>query len=332
LLRAAFSSLFRSIGRLILAAIWVFGLALVAWNLARVYPGDRWLPIRLGSFFAPWLFMALAPALGAALLARRRWLARLLLLLGLVFGVRYAPLLLPRLSLLQAEAGAAELRVMTFNVHYDNHEVAAIAELIREEEPDVIAMQELTRDLAVALQRELAFEYPYVHYDSSAALTGLFSRYPLSPEPLPPALRYSRRAEVLTPAGPVSVWSLHLAVPLRQRGWERQREMALALAAALEGEARPVVVMGDFNTTYQTENYRLIAEQLTDVHWSIGRGFGFSFPDVRHYTDSLPIPYPVIRIDHVLVSQHFAPREIHVAPQGYGSDHRPVIATLRFTE
>jgi endonuclease/exonuclease/phosphatase family metal-dependent hydrolase len=44
----------------------------------------------------------------------------------------------------------------------------------------------------------------------------------------------------------------------------------------------------------------------------------------------LPLLGPVVRIDHVFVNEHFAPQEIHVAPGEYGSDHWPVVATLRF--
>jgi vancomycin resistance protein VanJ len=88
--------------------------------------------------------------------------------------------------------------------------------------------------------------------------------------------------------------------------------------------------LGDFNTTDQTENYRLVAEQLTDVHWAVGRGFGFTFPDLRRYGADSPLIGPVVRIDHIFVSQHFTPQEIHVIPSGHGSDHLPVVATLRF--
>jgi vancomycin resistance protein VanJ len=307
----------------------VFALALIIWNVLRIYPGDRWLLVRLGNYFAPWLFMALVPALVVALLARRPWLTRVALLLGLVFLVRYWPLLFPRLPQLNAGNSANELRVMTFNVNYANRNASDIADLIRAESPDVIAMQELKEGLAVPLQAELASEYPYFLYDSGQGLTGLISRYPLTAGSTLPELRYSWRANVETPEGTVTVWSVHLATALSQRGWEVQRKMAAALAQEAEKEARPMVVMGDFNTTDQTENYRLVADRLNDVHWSVARGFGFTFPDLRRYGTDSPLLGPVVRIDHIFVSDHFAPLEIHVISSGHGSDHRPVVATLR---
>ena len=74
---------------------------------------------------------------------------------------------------------------------------------------------------------------------------------------------------------------------------------------------------------------RLVADQLTDVHWSVGRGFGFTFPDPPRYGADSPILGPVVRIDHIFVSDHLTPQEIHVIPSGHGSDHQPVVATLR---
>ena len=37
---------------------------------------------------------------------------------------------------------------MTYNVHYSNRNAAEIADLIHREQPDIIALQELTGDLA----------------------------------------------------------------------------------------------------------------------------------------------------------------------------------------
>jgi vancomycin resistance protein VanJ len=325
-------SLVRFLGRLIIAAAWVFALALTVWNVLRIYPGDRWLLVRLGNYFAPWLFIALVPALAVALLARRPWLMRVALLLALVFAVRYWPLLFPRVPPLSAGNSAGQLRVMTFNVNYANRNAPDIADLIRAESPDIIAMQELKPGLAAPLHAELASEYPYFLYDSSQGLTGLISRYPLTEGATLPELRYSWHASVETPGQTVTVWSVHLATALSQPGWEAQRKMAAALAQAAEKEVGPLVVLGDFNTTDQTENYRLVADQLADVHWSVGRGFGFTFPDLRRYGADSPLPGPVVRIDHIFVSDHFTPQEIHVIPSGYGSDHRPVVASLRFKD
>jgi vancomycin resistance protein VanJ len=324
-------SFVRFLGRATVAASWVFALALAAWNLLRIYPGDRWLPVRLGNYFAPWLFMALVPALIIALLGRRPWLSRVVLLLTLVFAARYWPLLLPKPPVISAKTDASELRVMTFNVNYANRNAPDIADLIRTEAPDVIAVQELSEKLGTSLQAELASEYPYFLPGATMRWPGgLYSRYPLKPLSSPPTARRTQRASVETPDGTVVIWNIHPSTALSQHGWESQKDTLAAVAAGVEAETEPLIVLGDFNTTDQTENYRLIADQLTDVHWSVGQGFAFTFPDFRRYGSDSPILRPMVRIDHVFVSDHFTPQAIRVIPSGYGSDHLPVVATLRF--
>jgi endonuclease/exonuclease/phosphatase (EEP) superfamily protein YafD len=333
---AHLTTLFRLIGRLSIAATQVFVFILTVWLLLRLYPGDRWLFVRLGSYFAPWLFLALGPTLIIALIGKRRWLTGFIILLALVIGMNYIFLLTPRLSRAQAYADTHLLRVMTFNVHYSNRNAAAIVDLIDAENPDIIALQEVTPDLATLLYPKLASEYPYYLTGEGGSFEKAFvSRYPLTALPQSPETWGGLPAQVATPNDSVIVWNLHPPPAVKQNGWEAQHQTLSAIAQEIDGETRPLIVLGDLNTTDQAENYRLIANHLTDVHWAVGHGLGFTFPkpDVvarMGYGQLFQKISPVVRIDHIFVNKHFQPQETHVIPNGYGSDHRPVVATLRF--
>ncbi|MGC8878451.1 MAG: endonuclease/exonuclease/phosphatase family protein [Anaerolineae bacterium] len=317
-------------------ALWSFALALVLWNVARVYPGDRWLPVRVGNYFAPWLMIGAFVALTIAILGRRRWLWRVFLVLCLIFVVRFWPVLLPHLDGNSAAANAStgSLRVMTFNVHYANEDVAGVARLIHAEAPDLIAFQEFTQPFAGRLISELAPEYPYALLDHGEwPRLGLISCYPLTVLPTPSDAWRTQAARWATPEGEVIVWNVHSSPSVGQRGWERQRQTFRAIAREVKAASGPVIVLGDFNTTDQAQNYQLLAKQLTDVHRAVGWGFGFTFPG--RWRDPWPLPIhkvplvPILRIDHIFVSQHWLPEAIHVVPEGPGSDHLPVVATLR---
>lgn len=335
---AHLTTLIRLIGRLSIAATQVFVLILTTWLLLRLYPSDRWLFVRLGSYFAPWLFMALCLALIIALIGKRRWLTGFIILLALVIGMNYIFLLTPKLSRAQAQTDTNLLRVMTFNVHYSNRDTTAIVELIKAENPDIIALQEVTPDLATLLYPKLAAEYPHYLTGEGAGFEKAFvSRYPLTALPRSREAWGGLPAQVETPNGPVIVWNLHPPPAVNQNGWEAQRQTLSAIAQEIEGETRPLIVLGDFNTTDQAENYRLIANHLTDVHWAVGHGLGFTFPepdvvDRMGYGQLIQKASPIVRIDHIFVNKHFDPQETHVIPHGYGSDHRPVVATLRFSQ
>jgi endonuclease/exonuclease/phosphatase family metal-dependent hydrolase len=226
---------------------------------------------------------------------------------------------------------------MTFNVHCSNRNAHSIANLIQTEQPDVIALQEMTKELAGLLLPELAFKYPYHLVDNSWGLPMvLVSRYPLTGQPKLPETPRAQLARVETPNGAITVWNVHPSPAVNQPGWEGQKQTLTAVARTIEQENDPLIVLGDFNTTDLAANYHLMAEHLTDVHRAVGRGFGFTFPEpdflalTPWYAQPVKTMSPMVRIDHIFVSEHFIPQETHVVPEGYGSDHRPVVATLRF--
>ncbi|MEW5958991.1 MAG: endonuclease/exonuclease/phosphatase family protein [Chloroflexota bacterium] len=333
---ALLRALSRFLARLSLAAAQILALGIIMWLGLRLYPGDRWLAVRLGSYFAPWLLVALLPALAITLLARRRGWTGVVLLLILLLGSRYWPLFDPTPAAIGAERPASELRVMTFNVHYANRRDGDIAHLIAAEQPDLVAFQELSDELGGALLPQLAADYPYQWVDDSWGLsTALISRYPLESQPKPPAAARVQPARLATPAGKIAVWNVHPPTAIDDRGWAVQRRMLAAVAEAVEADQGPVIVLGDFNTTPDAENYALLGKRLTNVHYAVGRGFGFTFPEtdllarLPWYAQPFRVLGPLVRIDHILVSQHFAPLETHAVADGLGSDHRPVVATLR---
>lgn len=98
----------------------------------------------------------------------------------------------------------------------------------------------------------------------------------------------------------------------------RRNEAARALAAAVRAEPAPrVVVLGDFNGTYQDGALAPVTSQLRSAQREAGDGFGFTWP----------AGFPVVRIDDVLV-KGMTPLASWTLP-ATGSDHRPVAATLR---
>jgi len=320
-------------GRLVIAGTWLVALSLAAWNVLRWHPGDRWLPVRLGNYFAPWLLVAACISLCVAALGRRRWLSGLLGISALVLGAHYWPALTPQPveSHARTSAPAFQLKVMTFNVNYANRDAAGIAELVHSQAPDLIAFQEFTRPLGALLLPQLAGEYPYALLDDERwTRQALLSRYPLTDVPPPAAAWRTQRAQVQLPVGTLTVWNVHAMPAITQSGWEEQRQALAAVAQQLSLEAGPLLVMGDFNTTDQNENYHLVADQLIDVQRAVGWGFGFTFPDSRLYLRELPNLGPLLRIDHIFVSEDWLPMEIRVVPDGHSSDHLPLVATLGF--
>ena len=334
MLKSTTTFLGKLFGRTTLAAVQLFVLAVLAWSILRVFPGDRLLPVRLGSYFLPWIFIALLPALLIAFISQKRWTIGFTLLAFALVASRFSYLLMPQVPLVSADFADTQLRVMTFNVHYANRNADSIAELILTEQPDIIALQELTPQLGRPLLSKLKNEYP--HYLAGGNSSVIISRYPLTRQQKPYGTGRSERAIVDTPAGKIDLWNVHPPTAVRQWGWEEQNQFFSLIANEIKDETGPMIVLGDFNSTDQAENYQLIANQLTSVHHAVGSGFGFTYPDPS-IIDTIgviprlgPLPLnPIVHIDHIFVSDQFTPIETHIIPHGHGSDHRPVVATLQ---
>lgn len=106
-------------------------------------------------------------------------------------------------------------------------------------------------------------------------------------------------------------------------GVRRRAEQARIVRRAIERAAAPVLVTGDFNSTRHQWAYRHIAQGLQDAVGERGPRWAATFPAAR----------PLVRIDHVLAGPEWQVQSARVLSlDGYGgiSDHRPVVATLRW--
>jgi vancomycin resistance protein VanJ len=233
------------------------------------------------------------------------------------------------------------LRVMTYNVLAWNEAYAGIAASILRERPDIVAFQELSPEAALHLQSRLGAIFPYQALQAlpNPSGAGLFSRYPLrdiEDFELSFASHWSQRVVVETPAGPIAFLNIHTSIPkprLMRRGrWpivrfssDRRAGEIRRLVAMLDRIDGPVLVVGDLNMTERSVDYEILRSRLTDAFGAVGRGFGFTFPNVGHLPRLVPIPWPVLRIDYVWHSAHLVPVAAHLGDPG-GSDHRPVVA------
>ena len=318
--------------RLLIAGTWLYVAAILGWRLLRLVVGDTWLLVRLGNYFTPWLLLCLAAGLLLAVLVRRTWLIVVSLLLVGIISRSYWPMFLPHLPhAIAAPEMQTKLRVMTFNVHFANHDIADLVELVQTEKPDLIAFQEITPEIIGPLRDDIGGDYPYFLLDDARwPRLAIVSRYPLTGLAPPTGAWRTQWAIATLPQGPVVVWNVHSPPSIRQEDWEWQRRTFQAIADALAPDECPTLVMGDLNTTDQNENYSLLTASLVDVQRQAGDGFGFTFPDTRLYFPSHPGFGPFIRIDHILVSRQLVPEEVHVGAGRYGSDHYPVIAALAY--
>jgi vancomycin resistance protein VanJ len=230
---------------------------------------------------------------------------------------------------------------MTANLLISNGDVAAIAATVIEQDPDVVALQELGHDHAEYFADHLRARYPYQVLEPYGAPWGLgvLSRVPLErhgPTDAVPNACGCQRVRIEHAGRAVTILNVHpapptvryarlgrLPVPTSLDNDETETMLRRALQE-LDGVADPVIVLGDFNVGDRQPFYRWLRHDFEDAHRQAGWGFGFTFPNVSF--EGAP-PVPLVRIDYIFHDRSWTAR---TAWNGTipGSDHRYVVADL----
>ena len=244
------------------------------------------------------------------------------------------------------EPGAGrELRVMTYNIHYGDPDLGAIAAVICESEADVVGLQEVdvhwgersgfadqVAELAAACHMDFRYGPIYtlppleqgepprqfgvavlsrlpVLDSRNHAITRLSTQAEAGPERLPGFLQVT----VDVGGVPADVFVTHL--DFRPDPSVRRSQVAEMLEV-MGDMRRPTVLLGDMNSTPGRAELAPLLSRMRDA-WDPGAGDGFTFPGDA----------PVRRIDFVLVA---GPVQVAGArvPETAASDHRPVVADL----
>jgi endonuclease/exonuclease/phosphatase (EEP) superfamily protein YafD len=307
---------------------WVYlGVVLVLWILIETVGDDWWLST-VALFGPRWVWATpLIVLVPAALLLRPRSLW-VLLNAAAVVVVPVMGFCLPWGRFGAEPQAEFTIRVMTCNMGASLIDPVALAALITETRPDIVAVQEGSVEaLPVSAWR--------TGWD---VRTTLASRYPIRKVKTHSydELRgggFVTCFDLETPLGIHHFVNLHLATPreglesVKTRGWRGASDLRNSitlrtgdseLASHWTGQlAGPVLIAGDFNMPVESAIYRRFWSPYTDAFSSVGLGFGYT-----KFTNWFGA-----RIDHVLAGPGWHPRRCWVGPN-VGSDHRPVIADL----
>lgn len=304
---------------------------------ARLIIGERWSLVELANSLMPNVLLPLFIAV-PILLVLRRWRWSLIYAPAVIlFTVQYSPLLLPNVS--DALVSVPHLRVLTYNLGSVVADAGHTANVIRSADAHIVALQELLSPVALRLQRDLGDLYPYraLHpTDGYAHGVGLLSKYPILDDTyLDQIILGGQQTRIELAAGTtITVLNVHPVAPAaRLFGIEsalRSQEIGYALDVAAQ-VTDPLLLLGDFNITDQTEDYARITARYVDAFRSSGTGFGASFPNFSRFAYRLRWLPPIIRIDYVFYDAHWEAVSAYALGDHGGSDHYPVLAELAFT-
>jgi vancomycin resistance protein VanJ len=323
------------IWNLVQAAILLYGIGVTGYLVARVTIGERWGMVAFANNFLPWWALGGVVLAGIALLSQYRLLLVALQVPGVIaFLVLYGGVWLPRDPVESAPDGP-HLTAATYNVLSVGSDPARVIAVIRALEADIVALQELGPEHAARMEAELSDRYPYQAHDPALPVqgVGLLSRYPIQQTetfmPQPHTMRFLR-AVVDVAGTPLTVYVAHPSPPsaafspLTYSDDQRDTQLAILRERYLQHETGPLLVMGDFNMSDQSDAYRAMDRMLDDAFRVAGRGLGFTFPG----KPVLPLLPRVLRIDYIWYNDDLIALDARAAPKSGTSDHLPVVARL----
>jgi len=233
------------------------------------------------------------------------------------------------------------LRVMTYNIHHAEGvdgkiDVLRIAELIRHEQADIIALQEVDRGVERTQRRDLSAEL--------AALSGMSCVFSNNY-----TFQGGEYGNALLTRFPIKRWSnthLRMLQPGEQRGAlqvvlevnghelviinthldhrpndaERMFSITQILPLSARHLPSPVVLCGDFNDTPGSRVYQKLSESFDDAWAVAGDGDGFTIPSQA----------PRKRIDYLWLSKGAALRPVRLwVVESPAFDHLPLLGEFR---
>ena len=291
----------------------------------RWQPVDRVILVALVAL-TPFLAVALAPA---AVIA---WFSRSTILrvgTAAVVGV-YLFTVSPVDAVIGCgpERSESSITIMTANIFVEGGDPVGIADQVRTVNPDVLFLQEADDDFLHPFEDQPELDpWSYRSHladDAPKGVALIWSKWPLTNMDNSPLDVYkSVQATVSLPSGDVVLESVHLTSPTDGSGIsEWYRELRGLAARSPDG---PMIIAGDFNATEDHAPFReVLAGGWTDVHDNKGCGLDQTWPTTT-------LPFPVMRLDHVLVSDHFDVLSTDVIAIE-GSDHLSVVSRVRLTD
>ena len=325
--------------------------AVLSWRASFVSPeqGGFWATIAL---LMPVVLLANLAAL-VWWLIRRRWVVALMPLAALLLNMGYVSSMI-QLPDFNVSDGSHDIRIATLNVNGFRQlgpksiTAAAVAEMMRHEQVDVLCLQEFLDDsrfTADSIGELFSRRMPYFVSEGNGAVA---SRYPILDckyVRFPDTSNDYLRADLLVEGDTVRIFSVHLQTSgiaqLRrrfQKDYNREAPVDSMLGAVdrnsriraaqvreiraeTDASPYPVILAGDFNDTPSSYTYREMKGALTDGFRRCGNGYGGTF----RYLGGL------LRIDYIFYDDTFECVRYYM-PSETVSDHKVVIAELRFKE
>jgi len=216
---------------------------------------------------------------------------------------------------------AQSLKILSFNMQR-SADADQFINYMKGEDPDLIVLSEITKATYGAVQNN-APEYN-IHLlgeaGKEASNIAIFSRIPetkLVVDYFGSGKRPSIRVEFMAGQQTTVLYGIHPTIPFRYKAYTSFYNEFIQRVAQEKGK---VIIVGDFNMTPWSQNFRYLLSKTHLKDSRSGAGLGLSWPTIFPAFMRLPL-------DHVLTSQDITIQNRTLGPK-MGSDHFPLVTEL----
>lgn len=284
-----------------------------------VFAPDAYLPMLARSFMLWWVFGFFAVIVFAVL--RRRWY----LLQAATFAALMVGLQVVTPDVVTPSAvGPHALRIAHMNVLQPNAQKVQVINNVLALDADLISVQEVSPEWAVALTDAFERAYPYQRVVPGTNCYGiaLFSRFPFEKVG---TLQVQGTpfidATVQVNGTIVRVLAMHANSPGSYMDFKRRNAQLAVVSERVRSNSTPTVVVGDLNTVHWDQAYERFCAR-GGVR-PINSPFTITWPSLG--------PLAMIPLDHVLVNDGLKAGRL-ASFEVEGSDHRGLLAELHIDD
>ncbi len=219
------------------------------------------------------------------------------------------------------------IKLMTWNIHNgegidDEYDLDRIINVINDNDPDIVGLQEVEEYMVVDIADELDMEYFFGSDFDDDEGNAILSKYPIEEvENLylsPDDERSLIKAEIIINSEKWNIFITHLSLRSQE---DNLIQINYILSKVLKGYTEHIVLIGDFNFGPDSEQYKKIVNheniQLMDTYHYLNEDSGLTFRTNFLFR----------RIDFIFCSSDLKPTISEVV-YSFASDHCALVTTF----
>jgi endonuclease/exonuclease/phosphatase (EEP) superfamily protein YafD len=225
----------------------------------------------------------------------------------------------------QIDNSSNDFKVMSFNIYFENQDMENVSDAVKQNQPDVVIMYELTSSQFDQLTPMLSTYYQYSLKPTSTG-NGVFSKYKLEN---PVQKDYAEdigyfHAGITKNDKTYSVYGIHPPAMLgRSYTTLRYKNIDDITHAVAADNNSNIIIAGDYNMVPWVSGYMYLMERLPSGFYNVGQGRGIYFTWSPFYKFDLPVS----TIDQVVLSPNLDVTDFQNIWIN-GSDHHALIVTI----